>query len=194
MRLGIYGGTFNPIHYGHLINAEVIKNDYDLHRVIFIPVRMPVHKDFMGVIPAEDRLAMVNLAIKGNEAFEVSSLEIDRNGPSYTIDTLKEVKKIYPRADVYLIIGADSFNELHSWKDYEAILTMANLVVMRRPGIDEYRKDFRNIAREIILAKNPMIEISSTYIRERVRNEQGIRYLTPPLVCDYIKEKRLYFN
>ena len=112
MKLGIFGGTFNPIHYGHLINAEIIRSDFNLDRIILVPARQPVHKSLDGNVPAEERYAMAALAVGGAKEIEVSRIEIDREEPSYTITTVHELLALYPGSELYLIIGMDSLAEL----------------------------------------------------------------------------------
>ncbi|MFC1669993.1 nicotinate-nucleotide adenylyltransferase [Spirochaetota bacterium] len=194
MKIGLLGGTFNPIHFGHLINAEVIRSAFSLDKIIFIPSKSPVHKELAGNVSAEDRFNMVKLSIQGNEGFRISSIEIDRDSPSYTIITLKELKKTYPHSSLFLIIGDHYFNEIDKWKDSEEIMQLVQIIVMRR-SVEKIIPDELIIAKSnAIIAENPVIEISSTSIRERIKSGKSIRYQVPPVVIDYIREKGLYKN
>ena len=194
MRLGIFGGTFNPIHYGHLINNEIVRGEYSLDKILFIPARMPVHKDLDGMISGDDRLKMVELAISDNKGFDVSPIELVRNSPSYTIITIKDIIRIYPDSKIFLIIGADSFNEIDKWKDYEKILEMVHLIVMGRKSDIDYRDDIIEKSNNLLFPGNPIIEISSSTIRKKLRNNQSVKYLLPDNVIQFIKKKGLYNN
>ena len=193
MKLGIFGGTFNPIHYGHLINAEMIRSDYDLDKIIFVPSKLPVHKELAGNVSADDRYAMAVLGIHNVKEFEVSSIEIDREAPSYTIATVRGMKSMHPHDDICLIIGMDSLHEIDSWKDPEQLLGSVPVIAMRRPGENmPPRMDLAGYS--IRYAHNPLIDISSTCIRERVREKKSVRFLLPESVIRYIKRKGLYQN
>ena len=194
MKIGIFGGTFNPIHFGHLINAEIIRSDFSLDKIIFIPSKSPVHKELADNISAQDRFNMVKLSIEGNEQFEISSIEIDRESPSYTVITLRELKKIYPQSSFFLIIGDHYYDEIDKWKDAEEIKKLAKIIVMRRSeekiDYDDYNKEKNNA----VIAENPVVDLSSTSIRERIKNGKSIKYQTPHSVIDYIRKKGLYKN
>jgi nicotinate-nucleotide adenylyltransferase len=192
LRIGVFGGTFNPIHFGHLITAELIRNDYSLDKIIFIPADIPVHKKLSGMVSGIDRYEMIKLAISGNEYFEVSDIEIKRKEPSYTILTIRELFKVYPESSIFMIIGGDSFNQLDTWREYKEIIDLIDIVVLRREGDLEYREDISSLSDNFIFTDNPLVGISSTYIRERIKNDSGCKYLVPESVRDYIKEKRLY--
>ena len=194
MKLGIFGGTFNPIHNGHLINAEIIKEDFSLDKILFIPAKYPVHKELEGRISSDDRLEMLKIAIDGNIEFDVSSLEIDRESESYTITTLHELSGIYTEDKLYLIMGSDSFMEIDLWKEPEEILRIASLIIMKRHGDNPVNVDKYNMAREILIANNPCIELSSSVIRERIKNGKTVRYMIPGKVAEYIGNKGLYRN
>ncbi len=191
MKLGIFGGTFNPIHYGHLINAEIIRSDYGLDKIIFIPSKSPVHKDLAGGVSAEDRCAMVSLGIRNVKGFEVSTIEIDREGPSYTIATIHELKTMRPRDLMFLIIGTDLLREIDTWKDPEQLLDSVPVIAMKRPGANDL-PGMDLAGYRIQYAHNPLIDISSTCIRERVRVEKSVRFLLPDSVIRYIKKRGLY--
>jgi len=192
LKLGIFGGTFNPVHVGHLINAELIRNEFELDKIIFVPSRLPVHKELDGGISPEDRCNMLSLAIEGNSFMEVSRIEIDRDTPSYMILTLDDLQDKYTGSDFYLIIGSDSYNEIETWKDYRKIFRKTDIIVMKRPGEMIRNKKILFASKRIHIAENPLIQISSTEIRQRIRNNNSIRYMVPDAVCHYIKEKGLY--
>lgn len=193
-RTGIFGGTFNPVHAGHLINLEFVRDQLQLDRILLIPAKEPVHKTINDSITPSQRLDMLKLAIEGNPYFEASSLEITRSEPSYTLYTINDMKEIYPEDEFFLIIGSDSFNELDTWKSYAEILKIVNIAVMKRPGDPELRKDLVALSFNVIIIENPEIEISSTMIRERVKLGKSIRYLVPEPVINYIDSRGLYKN
>lgn len=193
-RTGIFGGTFNPVHYGHLINIEFIREKYSLERIILIPAKIPVHKNISDNIAPSDRLEMLRLAVTGNNFIEVSGIEIERETPSYTIITVNELRALYPDDKLYLIIGSDSFNELDTWKSYKELLADIPLIVMKRPGSEALRNDIHAISREVNVLENPLIGISSSMIRERIKKGLTVRYLIPDPVADYIYRKGLYKN
>ena len=193
-RIGIFGGTFNPIHHGHLINIELIKENFFLDLILFIPAKIPVHKTVSDTISPAERLKMVELAIAGIEGFQSSEIELKRESASYTITTLEELKILYPGDDLFLIIGSDSFNELDTWKDFKKILLEYSIIVILRTGSVQLRDDLLSLAFKIELQKETMIEISSSMIRDRIKKELPIRYLTTDDVIDFIKDKGLYRN
>ncbi len=198
-KIGISGGTFDPIHLGHLIIAEEAREIYGLEKILFIPSGNPPHKKDYNVTCAEYRFEMVKEAIYDNVFFEASPIEINREGYSYTIDTLLELKKMYGGdALLYFITGADVIPELITWKKFEQIFEICEFIAALRPG---YNKEA--ILREIEIHKkaygakistldNPLIGISSTIIRERVKNGRTIKYLVPERVEKFIREKGLY--
>lgn len=192
MKLGLFGGTFNPVHYGHLINAQTVKDSFSLGKILFIPSKYPVHKELEGDISSEDRFNMVSLAIEDNPYFDVSRLEIDREDDSYFIITVRQLPELYPGDEFFLIIGLDAFNEVHKWKDYKEILEKVSVIVMRRPGFGKIDDTIINQARRVDFIDNPVIEISSSMIRENVRKGRSIKYLVPAKVEQYIKDKELY--
>lgn len=201
MRIGILGGTFNPVHIGHLIIAEEVYCRHGLSRVLFIPSGLPPHKGTYDLAEARHRYEMVNLAIKGNDHFEISDVEISRKGKSYTVDTVEVLLKHYGRdSDPHLIIGMDTVHELPSWKDVKRLSTLCRIVVVNRPGSDlsnlnqlipilgeEKVKEMKRIQVEI-----PPIGISSTEIRNRLKNGLHTRYMVPREVELYIKRHGLY--
>ena len=193
-RIGIFGGTFNPIHHGHLINIALVKENFDLDLVLFVPVKDPVHKLVNDNILPGDRMKMVELAIAGEKHYKALDIEIKRKSPSYTITTLEELKKIYCNDDLFLIIGSDSFNELDIWKEYKKILSGYTLIVLQRPGDTELRDDILSIAKRVEFQKGYMIEISSSMIRDRVKKDLPINFFTHDMVVSYIRDKGLYKN
>ena len=193
-KIGILGGTFNPIHYGHLKMATEAQNILNLKKVIFIPSAHPPHKRESNLPSGQDRYEMVKLAIMDNSRFSISDIELRRKGKSWTIDTVDIIKKIYPESQIYFIIGADTVPEIPTWKDYKKLLKICRFVVVNRPGYSkivdrmqdvEYSKDF-------IKVKMRGVNISSTEIRERIKNGKMIKYFVPQEVEKYIKEKGLY--
>ncbi len=193
-RTGIFGGTFNPVHYGHLINIEFIRERYSLDRIILVPAKIPVHKEIYDRIDPYQRLEMTTLAVRGNPNFEVSTLEIERETPSYTIITVNELASKFPDDKLYLIIGSDSFNELDTWKSYKELLAGIPLIVMKRPGSEALRDEILEIAEEVNVFENPLIDISSSQIRDRIKMGLTVRYLLPDDVAEYIYKKELYRN
>ncbi len=192
MKTGVFGGTFNPIHNGHLINAQFIAEHFALDEVLFVPAKLPVHKGLAGDVSTEDRYEMAVRAIAGNNLFNVSRIEIDRETPSYTITTIRHLMKDRPGDTLHLIIGADSYNELETWKDYRELLSLVRIIVMARPGCDTDPDRYGNLAGSVEIADNPLIEISSSDIRDRIRQRRSVRYLVPSEVENYIIDKGLY--
>ena len=196
-KYGIFGGSFNPIHYGHLMICEYIKEEMGLDKVIFIPTGNPPHKD-LGV-SAEDRYEMVRLAISPNPDFEISDIETTRVNLSYTVDTIRELKKIYKEEKLYFLIGLDSLFQLKTWKKIGDLSQEIEFVVALRPGyidkeeinneIDFLRESFGT---RINLIKTPLYEISSTDLRDRIHEGKSLRYLIPKKVLDYIEESGFY--
>lgn len=187
MKIAILGGTFNPIHIGHLILAEEVREKLKLDRIIFVPAYLPPHKDNSDIAPANARLAMVKLAIKGNKYFSISDTEIKRNGHSYTIDTLKEFKKIYPEDELYFVIGSDLLKYLDDWKDLDEIIKMVRFVVATRPGYP-----LEKIPSHISTIPIRAVDISGFEIRKAIRENKSFRYLVTEAVYKYILKKKLY--
>lgn len=189
MKVGVFGGTFDPVHYGHLITAVAVKEIRSLDKIIFIPSFIAPHKtDRLSSSPLH-RIEMLKLAIKGIPYFDYSDYEIKKEGVSYTIDTLKFLQNKYD--DIELIIGYDNLLEFSTWKDPVEILKMIKLVVLKRKVQNEpVEKDKFYYASEII--ETPTIEISATNIRKRVRNNVPINFLVPDAVMEYINHFNLY--
>ena len=202
MRVGILGGTFDPVHLGHLIVAEQARMRLDLDRVIFIPAGQPWLRAEQPAADGPDRLRMVELAVKSNPAFEASSQEIDRPGPTYTVDTLEELREeLSPESGadtvLHLIIGMDALEQFHRWKDPERVVELCHLIIVNRPGhqgvdVNDVVGRYPKAGTRLTLLNVPRIEISSTEIRKRVSEGISIRYLAPDSVEEYIREQGLY--
>ena len=195
MKTGILGGSFNPIHIGHLILAEEVREKLKLERVIFMPVNLPPHKDNRDLAPAADRYRMIELAIKTNKYFSVSDIEIKRDGSSYTIDTLKEFKEKYPDDALYFITGSDLLKYLQDWKDLKEIVGMVCFIVATRPGypldkIPPYLNSSRQAG--ISTVEIRAVDVSAFEIRKAIKEHKSFRYLVPEAVFDYINKKGLY--
>jgi nicotinate-nucleotide adenylyltransferase len=189
-RIGIIGGTFNPIHYGHLFIASEAKESFDLDRVVFVPCHQPPHKSESGLADGEDRYRMVLLAVESNPDFVVSSAELDRGGKSYSIETVDEFQEKYGAdSRIYFIIGMDSLGELSTWKDIEKLARRCQFIVAVRPNWEYECSPWDEVCR---LMEIPGLEISSTDIRERVKNGRSIKYLLPEVVEEYIYAHKLY--
>lgn len=196
-KYGIFGGSFNPIHYGHLMICEYIKEEMGLDKVIFIPTGNPPHKDLE--VSTEDRYEMVRLAISPNPDFEISDIETTRDKLSYTVDTIRELKKIYKEEKLYFLIGLDSLFQLKTWMKIGDLSKEIEFVVALRPGYldkEEINKEIdflrENFGTKINLIKTPLYEISSTDLRDRIREGKSLRYLIPKKVLDYIEESGFY--
>jgi nicotinate-nucleotide adenylyltransferase len=186
-RIGVLGGTFNPIHVGHLAIAQMALERMHLTRVIFMPAYMPPHKNLHAVAGAKHRYHMVRLAIEGNASFEISDFEIAKKGKSYTIDTMTYLRKEYPGAKLYFIIGGDTLSQLPSWRYIDEIQKIAEFIVVNRPGCVKKGQDIKH--HSVIM---PGIDISSSYVRMRLFQRRTIRYFVPDNVLHYIKENHLY--
>lgn len=212
MRIGILGGTFNPIHFGHLRSAEEVREAQRLDRVLFIPSATPPHKRLLGLASAADRLAMVRLAIAGHKQFRLSAVEVDRGGRSYSVDTLQLLRARMPAARFVFILGLDAFREIATWKEYARLFTLCDLVVTSRPGVREsplraglpvavqrqfcYRARSRELehrtGNRIIFQPITALDISASAIRHRLSRGMSIRYLVPAAVERYIARHGLY--
>ncbi len=196
--LGIMGGTFDPIHYGHLVAAEGARHDLKLEKVIFIPAGRPPNKPNSCITELWLRYRMTCLAAASNPFFEVSPIEVERTGPSYTVDTVQMISRLYPGAQIYFIIGSDALIDIHNWKDIDRLLTICRFVAAARPGyqIDELWKKLNNLIGylrlNIICMEVPALAISSTDIRQRVREGRPIKYLLPEPVEDFVIKNQLY--
>ncbi len=215
-KLGILGGTFNPVHYGHLAAAEEVRDRLKLDRVLFIPSCLPPHKHEEDMPPAVQRLEMVRLAIVSNPRFSASDMEVKRGGKSYTVETVATLRTTYPLAEFYFITGLDSFLEIQTWYQWERLLPMCSFVVLSRPGYrfaDLTKIDFMKDATgelagldsgelthaiyqpdgfKICLEMIPLYDISSTDIRNRIRGSRTVKYHLPEAVETYIINNNLY--
>ncbi len=188
-KITIFGGAFDPIHYGHLIIAKDILEKIEAQKIIFLPNPLPPHKKSFASFP--DRINMLNLTIKGNPEFECSDVEVRLPGPSYTINTLRAIKKKMNILNISFIIGMDSAVEFNIWKDPVELLEEFDIIVIPRDGYK--KKDvIGRFKKKMIFLNTRRIEISSTEIRERIKEGRDIKYLTPDSVIDYIVKKGLY--
>lgn len=213
-RLGLYGGSFNPIHMGHLRAAEETREALGLEKIIFIPSNISPHKDASELIDARHRMRMTELAVQSNPYFECSDVELRREGPSYTIDTLRYYNSLFPDGGIYFLVGNELFSEIDTWRDWEALFELANFVVLTRPGYSnknnyELPIAVRNLFRydkavdseqvykhpannELIVSYISGIEVSSTQIRNLVERGKSIKYLVDEKVEQYIIKCNIY--
>jgi len=211
MNTGIFGGTFNPIHLAHLQIAREAQRRCRLDRVLFLPAADPPHKPVAGEVSFADRLAMVQAAVAEDAGFVASDLENRRSGKSYSVETLEILRREAPGEQLFFIIGLDSFRDLPHWKDYARLFTLAHLVVISRPGIEQDPRSLLPVAireqfcydaasenlchrsgNSVIFLTETRLDISSTQIRERLHRGESIAHLVPPAVADYISLHRLY--
>jgi nicotinate-nucleotide adenylyltransferase len=211
-RIGVLGGTFDPLHLGHLRAAEVVRDALSLDRVLFVPAKNPPHKSAPRLTEAGHRLHMVERALEGEESFDVSRIEIEREGLSYTIDTLAELGARSADSRLFFVTGTDSFADIRTWRRWHELLSEHSFVVHERPGfpidsaravvpqdlaarvIDDSDRGFDAAlpGARIFLVRRPMLDVSSTEIRTSVRAGRSIRFLVPDAVAAYIRENRLY--
>ena len=198
MKIGIMGGTFDPVHMGHLIVAEEVRVRLSLDRILFIPTGDPWLKEGLEISPSHHRMAMVELAAASNPFFKTSPMELERPGPSYTVDTLEELRNGLPaEAELYFILGGDSIKELYRWHSPEKLFDLCTLVAVSRPGSIQFDPtSLESIAsgasRKVMPIEDLLIDISGTEIRRRVAEGVSIRYWVPPQVEEYIQEHGLY--
>ncbi len=187
------GGTFDPIHHGHLVAASEVQSWFDLDEVVFVPTGQPWQKADRTVSPAEDRYLMTVIATAANPRFNVSRVDIDRHGPTYTIDTLRDLAELHPDADLYFITGADAMAALLTWRDHDELFDLAQFVGVTRPGheMDDATLDGLPADR-ITLVEIPALAISSTDCRHRVERDEPVWYLVPDGVVQYIGKHELY--
>jgi len=188
------GGTFDPIHYGHLVTAEEALVQFALDEVVFVPTGQPWMKQDRDVSPAEDRYLMTVIATASNPRFSVSRIEVDREGPTYTVDTLSGLAAEHPDAELYFITGADAMFEIFEWKDTDHVLELAHFIAATRPGYDLRRFEASASTHHpnVSVMNIPALAISSTDVRTRVREGRPIRYLLPEGVKSYIEKADLY--
>jgi len=211
--IGIFGGTFDPIHYGHLRSAEEVRVIFDLHKVIFIPASDPPHKEASLVTEARYRLEMVRIAISDNPFFDCSDLEVRRGGKSYSIETLQSLRNFYGEGILlFFILGSDAFAEITTWKSFEDVFALTSFIVLERPGTvvfdlerilpeglyrkffwDEKKAGFIHLSGcGVYFRRCSPMDISSTKIRDMVRRKESIKYLLPKEVEEYIYREGLY--
>ena len=200
-RIGIFGGTFNPIHNGHLIISTAVMEEKHLDEVLFVPCARPPHKGSGELAPGGDRLRMVELAVSSNPRFRASDIELKRGGRSYSVKTIEELRMRFNRGEeFYFIVGADSLHEISTWKDVERLSGLCDFIIAARSGyplgglsaesLSVGKEVFRRLATGIV--ETPVIDISSTEIRDRVGKGKCIDYMVPEAVAEYISRKGLY--
>ncbi len=213
MKLGLLGGTFNPIHNGHLAIAAEVRQSLQLDRVLFIPAPEPPHKSVAGAVPFETRCAMLEGALGSLPGFSCSDIEGKRSGKSYSVHTLEQLQQDQPGADLFFIIGMDSFRDLPTWFEWRRLVDLAHLVVLCRPGFPEDRSHLSSVAidpalcydsevdeipcrsgKSVFFLKETRLDISSSDIRQRVADHRPITDLVPPAVNDFIRQNRLYLQ
>ncbi|WP_018133582.1 nicotinate-nucleotide adenylyltransferase [Effusibacillus pohliae] len=198
MKIGLFGGTFDPVHIGHLVAARLAQEAMGLDRVIFIPSGVPPHKREHHISPADRRLRMVELAVADERGFQVSDWELQQPGPSYTVHTVESFSSQYPEDELYLIVGADMLYDFPNWQSPRRILQLAQLIGMTRPGFPlaecraELQQALPEAERRVHYVEMPGLEISSTWLRERLQHRQSVRHLIPERVIRFIEENGLY--
>ena len=194
MKVGLLGGTFNPIHFGHLAIATFAREAFELDRVMFIPAGQPPHKAREGMAPAHDRYQMTVLATHGDSHLAVSPVEMERRGKSYSVETVAEMQGLFgDAAQLFFIVGTDAMVDIVNWERADELVKMCEFIVASRPGTD-LRKVAQKYRRRIHVLKAPVFGIASTDIRQRVREGRSVRYLVPELVERYIAGHRLYLG
>ncbi|UIZ91738.1 nicotinate-nucleotide adenylyltransferase [Corynebacterium sp. CNCTC7651] len=195
MRLGVMGGTFDPIHHGHLVAASEAAHRFELDEVVFVPTGRPWQKAGRKISPAEDRYLMTVIATASNPQFNVSRVDIDRGGPTYTIDTLRDLREEYPNAELFFITGADALSSIMSWHDWDKMFDLAQFVGVTRPGY-ELTEDMlpADIQERVHLLDIPAMAISSTDCRTRAAQGRPVWYLVPDGVVQYIAKHELYVS
>lgn len=197
MKIGIMGGTFNPIHYAHLLTAEFIREKYELDKIVFIPSGNPPHKK-NNILNKYDRYNMVSIAVMDNENFLISDIEVKKEQKTYTIDTLRYIKSNYSNLAIYFITGADAIYDIESWKDVKENFEIATFIAATRPGIsnEKFQEKIKALKNKynanIISIGVPALDISSTYIRNQLENNNSIKYLVSEGVYRYIHSNNLY--
>ncbi len=198
-KIGILGGTFNPIHKGHLRIAEIVLKEFDLDKIVFVPSGLPPHKTHQDLAAKEDRLCMIKLAIQGNPHFSISKIELNRAGYSYAVDTFNELKDEFgAAAGLYYIMGMDSINDILSWKKPLELFRLCQFIVATRPGtkVRTFRRLMKFPPLKDNMKKIHLIEtsfdISSTKIRKKLKNEKSVDRMLPKKILQYIKKKGLY--
>jgi nicotinate-nucleotide adenylyltransferase len=194
-RLGVMGGTFDPIHYGHLVTAEEALEQFRLDEVVFVPTGQPWMKEHEVVSPAEDRYLMTVIATASNPKFSVSRMEVDREGPTYTVDTLRSLREEHGAGtDLFFVSGADAILEILQWREPEELFDLAHFIAATRPGYDlaHFEEGATALTSEVTVMHVPALAISSTDIRARIAGGHPIRYLVPEGVKSYVEKAGLY--
>ncbi len=196
-RLGLLGGSFDPVHVGHLIVAEALAYRLKIDHVVFLPAANPPHKSGQALAPAEARLEMIRRSIAGESGFSVSQADLNRPGPSYSAEMIAEIRaRVEPQTELYFLMGMDSFRDFPAWYKPEVIAELARLGVARRPGVDVSMIDIERQVPEtrgrIEIVNVPLIDVSSSNIRDRVRTNRSFRFHVIPAVADYIEKHGLY--
>lgn len=190
-RIGVFGGTFDPPHVGHLIVARDVVEALDLERLLLVPAGEPPHKPERATAPPDVRVRMLEAAVEGDARLRVSRIEVERSGPSYTVDTLRELARLHPGEELHLIIGVDQLREFSSWRQPEEVARLARLVVMAREGLDP-----ADVAPGVGVAYETVrvtrVDLSSTSVRRRVREGRSVRYRVPEAVRRIIEDEELY--
>jgi nicotinate-nucleotide adenylyltransferase len=202
MRIGLFGGSFDPVHHGHLIAASTALEAFELDRIVLIPCHIQPHKHAGPLTPGADRMAMLQQAVEANDALSVSDIELQRGGISYTIDTLDALQQQFPEAELCFIIGEDSLSDLHRWHRIEELLDRCRFITLARPGSNARNQPPEALklppphAEQILasIADSRLIDISSSDIRTRIASGRSIRYLVPSQVEAYIETHRLYVS
>jgi nicotinate-nucleotide adenylyltransferase len=192
-RVGVMGGTFDPVHHGHLVAASEVQAWFDLDEVVFVPTGEPWQKATREVSPAEDRYLMTVIATASNPRFWVSRVDIDRKGPTYTIDTLRDLHAVMPNAELYFITGADALGDIFTWRDAQELFALAHFVGCTRPGYAMDDATLHGIPKnQVTIVEIPALAISSSDVRKRRAAGEPVWYLVPDGVVQYINKHRLY--
>ncbi|MDT8861439.1 nicotinate-nucleotide adenylyltransferase [Alkalihalobacillus sp. MEB130] len=188
-KVGLFGGTFNPPHLGHLLFAQEVLISFELDEIWFIPVNVPPHKESDDLASNQDRVDMLVGATRDNDHFHVNTIELEREGPSYTIDTMKQLKQLYPDDTFYFLIGGDMIEYLPKWTKIKELMELVTFIGVKRPGSTVQPNEYSN---QVLLLEMPQIDISSTDIRHRVQSGKPITYMVPDRVEALVKERLLY--
>jgi len=191
VRLGVFGGSFDPIHFGHLLAADDVGRQVRLDRVLFIPACHPPHKRG-PLTPYRHRLAMTRLAVDRETGFELCPIEESRPGPSFTVDTLRELQSLYPGASLHLIVGSDQYRDVASWHKPDLLTDLARIVVMSRPGVEQPPLFPGHDSKRVLFRSIIPVGISAAAIRARLAKGRSVRYMLPVSVVDYVRRHRLY--
>ena len=212
LQVGIFGGTFNPIHLGHLRSVEEIREAFALDRIYFVPAARPPHRSGEALVSAAHRLRMVELAVADNPFFQASAVELERTGPSYSIDTIRSFRQILEAASLFFIVGLDAFREIHIWKEFATIPALCHLIVTSRPGVsvpppeqllpvalrpvlwyDPVHRMYRHTSgHTLVFHEIQGLQISASQVRALLRHRKSVRYLVPSTVAEYIADHALY--